>query len=154
MSDEVQLPAPARELLTVAGEVTGPWIRRSLLGAAAAHDVDASVWTDLDDTVDASAVDLLARLETLLATDVDEQRTNPLSLYRSVIADASSLLGRHGIPEPAADSFAAEHFPDDPYRLGPATWSDVDETLHVPGLTWGAWKAMTVLQRRRDEGRR
>jgi hypothetical protein len=38
--------------------------------------------------------------------------------------------------------------------LGPATWSDVHPDLQEPGLAWGAWKAMVVLRRRRDEGRR
>jgi hypothetical protein len=40
------------------------------------------------------------------------------------------------------------------YDLSPATWGDVDESLQEPGLIWGAWKAKTVLERRRAEGRR
>jgi hypothetical protein len=40
------------------------------------------------------------------------------------------------------------------FGLGPASWTDVDPELHEPGITWGAWKAMTVLRRRRDEGLR
>ena len=154
VSDAVQLPEPAADLLAVAVEVTEPWIRRSLVTVARAQGVDASTFDDLDAVVATCSADLLARLEALLATDVDQQRTNPLSLFRSAVAEASTMLGRHGVPEPATDAFAAEHFPDDPYRLGPASWSDIDEALHTPGLTWGAWKAMTVLQRRRDEGRR
>jgi hypothetical protein len=49
---------------------------------------------------------------------------------------------------------ANRQVPDDLYGLGPATWSDIDPAMHDPGIAWGAWKAMTVLQRRRDEGRR
>ena len=67
---------------------------------------------------------------------------------------STELLQRRGVAPPPSDDFAASRFPDDPYRLGPATWADVDDELHLPGLTWGAAKAMTVLQRRRDEGRR
>lgn len=154
MSHAAQLPEPAAELLVVAGRVTAPWLRRAVGDAAAAHGIDAAAWDDLDATVGRTAAVVLTQLEMLLATDVDEQRTNPLSLYRDAVADVTELLRRHGVPTPAPDPFAAVHFPDDPYRIGPATWSDVDPDLHTPGLTWGAWKAMTVLQRRRDEGRR
>ncbi|MAT04847.1 MAG: hypothetical protein CL424_07375 [Acidimicrobiaceae bacterium] len=111
-------------------------------------------WDDLDRVVAETAADLLAALERLLATDVDEQRTNPLSLFRGAVAAPTELLRAHEVPAPPIDRFAEEHFPDDPYRLGPATWTDIDDSLQTPGLTWGAWKAMTVLQRRRDEGLR
>ena len=43
-------------------------------------------------------------------------------------------------------------FPDDDYDLSPATFADIDESLHEPGLVWGAAKAHVVLTRRR--GRR
>ena len=57
-------------------------------------------------------------------------------------------------PKPARESFAAAHFPDDVFGLGPAAWSDVDPELHDAGITWGAWKALTILRRRRDAGLR
>jgi hypothetical protein len=44
--------------------------------------------------------------------------------------------------------------PDDHYAIAPATWTDVDESLREPGLVWGAWKAATVLARRRSDGLR
>ena len=154
MSDAAQLAEPAAELLRVAERVTAPWLRRITVDAATRHGADASEWDDLAPTVATATHELLERLGALLATDVDEQRTNPLSLYRAAVVHVTSLLHARGVPAPAPDAFADEHFPDDPYRLGPAAWSDVDPDLHTPGLTWGAWKAMTVLQRRRDEGRR
>jgi hypothetical protein len=154
VSSAVQLPEPAAELLAVAARVTEAWLRRSVVAAVADHRVDAAGWADLDDTIATTTTQLLHRLETLLATDVDEQRTNPLSLYRSAVAAPSELLGRLGVRAPAPDAFADAHFPDDPYRLGPAAWSDVDPEMQSPGLTWGAWKAMTVLQRRQAEGQR
>ena len=52
------------------------------------------------------------------------------------------------------DEFEERAFPDDVYRLSPATWSDVDPSLHEPGIIWGAYKAKTVLDRRRAEGKR
>ena len=148
----MQLPEAAADLLEAAARVTEPWLRRSIERAAGAGGVATTDWDDLDTVVVDTAADLLAALERLLATDVDEQRNNPLSLFRGAIEAPTALLRAHGVPEPHLDQFAADHFPDDPYQLGPATWNDVDDELQTPGLTWGAWKAMTVLQRRRDEG--
>lgn len=154
MADHVQLPEPAAELLAVAARVTEPWLRRGVERAARVGGATTADWSDLDSVVSETATDLLEALERLLATDVDEQRNNPLSLFRGAIEAPTALLRAHGVPEPHLDRFAADHFPDDPYQLGPATWNDIDDELQTPGLTWGAWKAMTVLQRRRDEGLR
>jgi hypothetical protein len=90
----------------------------------------------------------------LLATDVDAQRTNPLSLLRSAVRFPTAVLQAAGVPTVVRDDFAVHAFPDDVYNLAPATWRDVDESLHEPGIEWGAWKAKTVLDRRRREGRR
>ena len=154
MPDDVQLPEHAAALLASARTVTAPWLRRITCAAAVRGGVDPDGWTDLDEVVEETASDLTAALERLLATDVDAQRNNPLSLFRAATLAPTRLLRAHDVPEPGGDRFAAEHFPDDPYGLGPATWSDIDERLHVPGLTWGAWKAMEVLRRRREEGLR
>jgi hypothetical protein len=152
--DDVQLPEHAAALLDTAGHVTAPWLRRVTVAAAVSAGVDPAGWTDLDDVVDRTAAELLTALERLLATDVDEQRNNPLSLFRAATFAPTRLLREHEVPEPGGDRFTADHFPDDPYRLGPASWSDIDEQLHTPGLMWGAWKAMEILRRRRDEGQR
>lgn len=154
MSDEVQLPEPVAALVAVAGRVTQPWVRRSIVSAAEAAGVDPSGWDDLDGVVERTAGEVLDALERLVTTDVDEQRTTPLSLFRSCLAEPTAYLRRRGIPEPSIDRFTTDRFPDDPYGLGPAAWNDIDDELHVPGLTWGAWKAMVILQRRREEGLR
>lgn len=97
---------------------------------------------------------VIADLETLLRTDVDDQRVNPLSLLRSAGRHPTELLRSAEVPPVPRDGFVAERFPDDVYDLGPASWSDVHPDLHEAGIVWGAWKASTVLQRRRAEGRR
>ena len=51
------------------------------------------------------------------------------------------------------DRFAEQTFPDDVYDLVPASFADVDPSLHEPGLLWGAAKAHTVLVRRKGLGR-
>jgi hypothetical protein len=154
VTDEVQLPEPAADLLAAAEAVSADWVRRSVESAARSSGVDPSGWHDLDDLADRVAAELLGRLAALLAADVDEQRTNPLSIYRAAIAEPNAFLLARRVPPPRPDGFTQSRFPDDPYRLGPATWSDIDPALHEPGLAWGAWKAMTVLQRRRAEGLR
>ena len=154
MTDDAQASDPSIDLLSTAARVTGPWLRRSVAAIAARHGVRSDDWRDLDAAVTVATEGILTRLRDLLATDVDEQRTNPLSIYRSGVAPITDLLERHDVPAPSGDRFAADHFPDDPYRLGPASWVDVDPDLHMPGLVWGAWKAKTVLDRRRAEGRR
>lgn len=97
---------------------------------------------------------VVARLVTLVRTDVDEQRSNPLAVLREATRHPTEVLRAGGVPPRRRDEFAVERFPDDVYDLAPATWSDVHPDLHEAGILWGAWKAATVLQRRRVEGRR
>lgn len=92
-------------------------------------------------------------IRALLEADVDEQAVNPLQLLRAATRHAHDVLDRLGVPEVQRDEFARRSFPDDRYDLVPATWSDVDESLHEPGITWGAAKAFVHKARRRAEGR-
>ncbi len=150
----MQPDEPVTELVAAIEQVTAPWLRREMERAARRAGIDPAAWDDLDPIVDDVADDIVRRLRALLTTDVDEQRSNPLSIYRASLAGPTEYLRGRGVPERAPDAFAAANFPDDPYGLGPSTWSDVDPDHHEPGLTWGAWKAMTVLARRREEGLR
>lgn len=149
------VPEPASDLLAAVGLAAPGWFRRITEAAARSGGIDAA---SLDAAIDQLVADevprLLAALSDLLDTDVDEQRTNPLSLFRDAVRAPTALLREAGVAPPAPDAFAATAFPDDVYHLGPATWADIDPALHEPGLVWGAWKAMTVLRRRRDEGLR
>ena len=155
MTSDVQPDEPPAELLAVARDVVPGWLRRITIAAASIDgEPSAELTAEIDAMVDGHAHRLLADLATLLAADVDEQPTNPLSVLRSGVAAPTALLRAHDVPVPPPDPFGAERFPDDVYRLGPATWADIDPAMHEPGLTWGAWKAMTVLRRRRDEGLR
>ena len=95
-------------------------------------------------------VEVGARVRRLLAQDIDEQRTNPLSLLRDAVRYPTGVLREAGVPGESRDDFAVRAFPDDEYDLAPATWADVDPSLQDPGITWGAWKAYTHLSRRRD----
>lgn len=146
---------PARTLLDACRALAPEWLRRVAIGAGARGGLDLTADDpELAGVVEAACARLISDLEELLRSDVDEQRTNPLSIFRQSVGGPTELLLRRGARPPAADRFAADHFPDDVFGLGPASWSDVDPALHEPGITWGAWKAMTVLRRRREEGLR
>ncbi len=101
----------------------------------------------------AAAADVVPRLRELVATDLDDQRTNPLSLLRDTTKFAHRVLVDLGVPALPRDEFSRRSFPDDVYALAPASWDEVDPSLHEPGLTWGAGKAFLFKARRRAEGR-
>ncbi len=146
-ADQVDPPA---ELLEVASRVAPRWLRRCTTDAANAAGIDpAGFEAQLDSMVATETGRLLDRLRALLATDVDEQQTNPLSLFRDATAGPTAVLRQVGVPPVRRDRFAHERFPDDDYAIVPATWADIDPALQEPGIAWGAWKAMTVLARRR-----
>jgi hypothetical protein len=116
--------------------------------------VDDSLAADLARAAVAARADAVPRLRTLLATDVDEQVANPLAVLRSVVRYPTAVLREAGARPVPRDEFEQRSFPDDLYDLSPATFADVDPSLHEPGLVWGAAKAHVHLARRRREGRR
>ena len=87
----------------------------------------------------------------LLEQDVDEQRANPLALVRRAVSYPTDVLRVAGVPPVVRDEFDERAFPEDVYALTPASFADVDPTLHEPGLLWGAAKAHAHLARRRRE---
>jgi hypothetical protein len=93
--------------------------------------------------------EVVPRLRALLATDVDEQRSNPLAVIRGAARHATEVLRAAGMPPVDRDADARRLFPDDVYDLTPATFADLDPSVHEPGLVWGAAKAHVVLRRRR-----
>lgn len=88
-------------------------------------------------------------LRRLLATDVDDQRTNPLAILRGAVVHPTAVLAAAGVPPVERDEQAVRLFPDDAYDLVPASFTDIHPELHEPGLVWGAAKAHVILRRRR-----
>jgi len=93
--------------------------------------------------------EVVPALDALLATDVDDQRTNPLSIIRASVRHPTEALRHLGVPGVVRDEHAERMFPDDDYDLAPASFADLDPSVHEPGLVWGAAKAHVVLARRR-----
>ena len=86
-------------------------------------------------------------MRALLAADVDEQRTTPLTLLREAVVYPAAVLREGRVPPVERDEFSRTRLPDDDYDLAPATFADVDPSLHELGLVWGAAKAWTHKQR-------
>lgn len=132
------------------------WVRRCVVSVASAAGtvVDEKVVAVIDEAASGAGEVIGGRLRELFETDVDGQRTNPLEILRSAVIYPTAVLRQLGVAPVARHQFETERFPDDLYGLTPATWADIDASLHEPGIIWGAWKAKTVLDRRRAEGMR
>lgn len=144
-----------RDLYNAVIAAVPSWISRRMLeissqgGISAGADVMSSIDEVIQETLNQVSGDLFA----LLATDVDEQRFNPLQVIREANVFANQALMAADVPVPHRDAFDAQVMPHDTYAFGPLTWRDLSEDVHDAGISWGAWKAATVLTRRRNEGK-
>ena len=125
-------------------------VHRQGLGIDASHEVVSAA----ERAGDAAAADIGPKVRALLALDIDEQTTNPLSIVRTSTRYPTEVLRAAGVPPVDRDATAQRQFPDDAYDLTPGFFADLDPDLHGPGLTWGAAKAHVHLARRRAAGQR
>ena len=110
---------------------------------------------ELDDDVRAAAEaagrqaadEVGPQVRALLDTDIDAQRTTPLSLVRNAVRYPTAVLRAAGVPPVVRDEHQERLFPDDVYDLAPATFADVDPALAEVGVAWGVAKAFEHLQR-------
>ena len=143
-----------RALFEAVSAVFRGWLRERAvcITGAAGRTLTAIEEKNLDAVVE-SAVDRgRDALCALLATDVDEQRSNPLQVLRSATLPVTEFLMSLGVPAVKRDEFESRAMPDDVFAIGPLAWVDMGGDVHECGITWGAWKAATVLTRRRGEG--
>ena len=144
-----------RDLYVAVMQAIPAWVARRMLeiashgGVSAGADFMEAIESVSRETMQQLSGDLLA----LLATDVDHQRFNPLQVIREANVFANQSLAILGVPTPRRDEFDAQVMPHDHYAVGPLTWKDLSEDVHEAGISWGAWKAATVLTRRRAEGK-
>lgn len=141
----------ARQLVDAVHAVLADWLVRCVVTTAQRSTVGLSpaLLNAAQVMAHEAAPTVMHQLIELLETDVDAQRTNPLSVLRGAVSYPTRLLQSVGVASVHRDDFAVRAFPADIYNLSPATWIDVHESLLEPGLIWGAWKAKTVLDRRR-----
>jgi hypothetical protein len=150
------LESVSEELVAAVEQCLAGWVERCVADLSIAfHGAMNAATMEQSVAAGRAAVDeVVPKLRELLATDIDEQRTNPLAIVRGAVTHPTAVLLRAGVSPVVRDDFAEANFPDDIYALSPAAFSDIDDRLHEPGLRWGAAKAHTHLQRRRQDGMR
>lgn len=148
--DEEALRARATALADAVEAAVGPWVRRSVERVAVAQGLDLDVLAvATDEAATMATAEVGPQVRDLLATDIDEQATNPLAVLRAAVRHPTAVLRGAGAVPVERDGFDRRAFPDDDYGLAPATFEDVDPALKDPGLEWGAAKAYVHLARRR-----
>lgn len=155
-SDEALLRGYAQALVDAVEAALPGWVKRCVLIRAeqSGVPVDDDVLRAIGDAADRATDAVTGKLHELLDTDIDDQQGSPLEILRSAVQYPGAVLHWMGVPPVVRDDFAEREFPDDIYALTPASFTDVDDTLHEPGLRWGAAKAHVHLARRRAEGLR
>ena len=125
------------------------WVERSVerLLVAYSGSADPTAMAAAHDAGKRARADVGTRVRALLAADIDEQHTNPLSILRQAVPYPTEVLRQAGVPPVERDRFAEERFPDDDYDLTPASFADIDQSLFDIGLQWGAAKAWLHKQR-------
>ena len=143
VTGEPLVAAKASALAEAVDAALPRWVERSVarLLAAFAGEAGPAAMDEARRAGQAARADVAPRISALLEADIDEQRGNPLSLLREAVVYPTEVLRRAGVPPVVRDDFAMAHFPDDVYDLTPASFADLDPSLHGPGLEWGAAKA-------------
>ena len=150
--DEVLFEALSERLRADIVAAAPAWVLGSVrrIHDAWAGGTPDAVRADAEQAGAEAAADLDRRLGDLLVRDVDEQRTNPLSVIRGAARWPTGVLARAGVPPVVRDDFERERFPDDAYGLAPAGFADLGPGLREVGLAWGAAKAKLHLGRHRS----
>ncbi len=132
------------------------WVERSVHRVLAAQgiEIESSLAAQVEVAGQRARDDGAPRVRALLAADIDDQAGNPLAILRGLVGYPTAVLRSAGARPVARDEFNERNFPADVYDLSPATFADVDPSLHEPGLVWGAAKAHVHLARRRRDGMR
>ncbi|MDH3302728.1 MAG: hypothetical protein OES24_19695 [Acidimicrobiia bacterium] len=152
--DDERFHRHGSELAAAVEAALPAWVRASVertvppgsLSADAAAKLDA----DIDAAGRAAATDIGGRLRDLLARDIGDQWTNPLSILRAAAVYPTRILAARGIAPVERDRHARRIHPDDVYDLTPGSFADFGPEVHELGITWGAAKAHLHLQQRRQ----
>lgn len=127
------------------------WVVDSVTRVMAAWrgSVDPVVAAAAAEAGDRAAAEVGPVLRRLLASDIDEQATTPLAVFRGAVRYPTGVLRAAGAPPVGRDRFAEAAFPDDTYDLSPASFADIHPDLGELGLAWGAAKAFVHKARHR-----
>lgn len=144
----------AQELIDAVDAVVAAWVVRCVTEGCTSYagTVAPEILEAAEEAGRQARVEVVTALRALLDTDVDEQRSTPLTILRAAVRHPTGVLRDAGVPPAPRDAFAVRAFPADVYGLTPASFADVDPSLAEPGLIWGAAKAMEHRRRHRDPG--
>ncbi len=145
--DEATLHVYAVLLVDAIDDALPRWVRRCVARYVA---VEGTLEADVLNAAQRTREYVVPALRSLLSSDVNAQRANPLALVRDAVRFPTDVLMRVGIAPAVRDAFASRNFPYDVYDLSPMSFGDIDPAVQEPGLLWGAAKAHVFLQRRRD----
>jgi hypothetical protein len=135
-SDERRVVEYGETLRRLVAEVLAPWVVHTV-GAKYGASVGAAVALPATE----AAVSIDRSLAAFFAEDIDQQNTTPLSIIRGGLQSISAHMESVAVPRPDRDPFDERANPADIYELGPLTWQDLGDDVHVAGLQWGAAKA-------------
>ena len=142
------------DLASAVEEALPAWVRASVERFLPLDPQDGEPTTGLVGETEvagrAAASEIGDRLRDLLARDIDDQWTNPLSILRTALVYPTKVLSAHGVDPVERDRHAQRIHPDDVYDLAPASFADFGPDVHEHGIRWGAAKAHLHLQRRRS----
>ncbi len=151
-TDEARLLGHGEELARAVDEAVAGWIEASVARVARARlgSVPDEVAEAARRAGESARREVADALTALLSSDVDEQRTTPLTIVRCAGAHATGVLRGAGIAPAERDRFSEERFPDDEYGIGPAHLGELSPACHEAGIAWGAAKAHVHMARHRS----
>lgn len=142
---------PHATALADAVEVALPgWVERSvarIMAAWSGRAPDAGIVAAAREAGRRAGAEVGAEIRALVAADIDDQWTTPLSLLRAAVRYPTAVLQDAGVAPVERDPFRERLEPGDLYDLSPATFADVDPSLAEPGMVWGAAKALAHRRR-------
>jgi hypothetical protein len=150
--DEARLRTLADLLADAVQEAVAPWLMAAAgrLAEVAGRTLRPDEMDRLERVAQTTANDVAPRVRRVLDADVDAGLGTPLAVLRDSTGSFTAALTGLGFEPVIRDGFERRNFPADVYDLGPATFADMDPSLHEPGLAWGAARAHVHLRRRRD----
>lgn len=138
----------AADLVDAVDAALPTWIRTAV-HSRYPEPVPAAIDQQIEAAGETARATIVPRLRELLALDIDEQWTNPLSVIRGAVEYPTDILDRAGVASVDRDDAARRFHPDDRYDLVPSSFADLGQAVADAGLVWGAAKAHVHLSRRK-----
>ena len=151
---DIDIESVARDLHQAAVAATPEWVQGCIAQVTVRQGIawpdDADVW--VESAVERAVAFVDTQLGDLLGTDIDQQRTTPLSIFRDAVRFPVEVLHQIGAEPAHRGDMSRWAFPNDPFGITPGNLADVGATVSTAGVMWGAAKAGLHLSRRRAEG--